>query len=127
VKERGRSQAHDIDPELAAALMPLVKLLLPVLRAELAPSPSGDVHAWVSQDRSPLGRKAHCKLARSGALEGARKVGRKWLAPAASIAAFIERNGCAPVQPATNSPPGDDDEVAQLADELGILILTPRR
>lgn len=123
MKQSSRSQPHDVDPQLATALMPLVKLLLPVLRAEFA-SPNGEVDTWVSQDRSPLGRKAHCRLARSGALQGARKVGRKWLVPTASVAAFIEGHGYAPGNAEKDAPLNDD--VALLADKLGISLLTSR-
>ncbi len=124
MNRRSRSQPHDVDPQLATALMPLVKLLLPALRAELASSPRGESDTWVSQDRSPLGRKAHCRLARSGALQGARKVGRKWFVPAASVAAFIEGHGNAAGNAEKDAP--SDDHVALLADKLGISLLMPR-
>lgn len=38
-----------------------------------------DPAEWIDQTRSPLGRRKHCRLARTGKLVGARKDGRQWL------------------------------------------------
>lgn len=62
----------------------------------------------VDQARSPLGRRRHCQLVRSGAIPG-RKVGRRWLARRADVEAFITKEGEGPV------PAPDPDEEADNA------------
>lgn len=47
---------------------------------------------YYSQDNSPLGRKRHCRLARSGALK-ARRVGREWLVKRGDVEAYLESHG----------------------------------
>jgi hypothetical protein len=45
--------------------------------------------AWVSQEDSPLGKVRHCRLCRSGKLQG-RRVGRLWLVRRSELDTFIE-------------------------------------
>lgn len=50
-----------------------------------------DPNAWVDQVKSPLGRRRHCRLARTGALVGARKVSGQWLVRRRELDRYIER------------------------------------
>lgn len=63
----------------------------------------------VDQAHSPLGRRRHCQLVKSGAIPG-RKVGRRWLATRADIEAFILQDG---QQDTDRTDPEDqaDDEI----------------
>jgi hypothetical protein len=127
-----------LHPTLATALAPIVALLAPLLRAELARAPAGEqggetseAGAWVDQKTSPLGRRAHCRACRTGAVNGARLVGRRWLARRADVDAYIEAHGGAPSGP--NDGPAIDDagEVteAEIAEELASVghTLAPKR
>ena len=70
-----------LDSRLASALAVFAQLLAPFLMAELGRAKdtgSSNDDGWLDQRSSPLGRRAHCTLARSGVLP-ARKVGRRWL------------------------------------------------
>lgn len=79
------------------------------LHEKLAKTEGSD---WVDQSTSPLGRRRHCALVRSGVIPG-RKHGRRFLARREDIEAFIEREG---------QPPGlqaEDDEDEQLLRRAG--------
>lgn len=93
------------DPTIGA-LLPLARLLAPLVAAELS---SGE--AWIDQHGSPLGRRRHCELARSGAFP-ARCVGRRWLARPADVDAYIgAQRGAArlDVRPANDAAPAADE------------------
>lgn len=66
---------------------------------------AGGADPWVSQSDSPLGRKLHCKLVRTGALEGS-KIGRQVLVRKSVLDRFIEAHK---VAPAARSQSADDD------------------
>lgn len=68
---------------------------------ELLTAPDPD--EWIDQDRSPLGRRSHCELARAGHLGGARKVAGKWLVRRRDLDAYIERQGAGAAAPAEAS------------------------
>jgi hypothetical protein len=53
---------------------------------------------WLDQAASPLGRRRHCELARSGGLAGARKVNGRWLVRRREIDAYIESHARVPAQ-----------------------------
>lgn len=55
-----------------------------------------DPDEWVGQDESPLGRRRHRELAKSGKLAGARKLGATWLVRRREIDAYIDSTGTAP-------------------------------
>jgi hypothetical protein len=79
--------------------------LTAVRRLVSEPSPE----EWVDQHSSPLGRRAHCELARRGRLPSAHKVRGRWLVRRTDIDAFIEAHARAPSQ----SEP-DAREVAEI-------------
>lgn len=93
--------------ELAALemLRPLVRLLAPLLRDELRlPGPTTQAEEWLDQNRSPLGRRPHCKACRAGLIKGARRVGRHWYATRAAIDAYIRQGQGAEI-PLVSDPP----------------------
>lgn len=47
---------------------------------------------YYTQEDSPLGRRRHCRLARTGALK-ARRVGRDWLVRRGDVEAYLESHG----------------------------------
>ncbi|WP_438014897.1 helix-turn-helix domain-containing protein [Sorangium sp. So ce315] len=97
-----------------------------LVKAELHAA-KGDGDPWVSQEDSPLGRREHCKLARSGALPG-RKVGKRWLVRRSELDAYIEAHGATP-KPAEAEPAGDQDEPTadDVLHELGLERVRGRR
>ena len=100
---------NQTEATIAAALLPLARLLAPFVAAELAGSDGED---WIDQHASPLGRRRHCELARSDAFP-ARRVGRRWLARRADVDAYIEaqRTGAAlDVRPANDRDALDEDD-----------------
>lgn len=100
-----------VHPELAAALTPLLRFLAPLLRAEMARTAEDEQGAgeWLDQARSPLGRRAHCRACRTGAVKGARLVNRRWLARRADLDAFIHEHGRGPGAP-SREPANDTRE-----------------
>lgn len=94
---------------MVAALLPLARLLAPFVAAELAAN-AGDT--WIDQRTSPLGRRAHRELAKSGAFP-ASKVGRYWRARRADVDAYIEaqRTGASlDARPANDCDAPDEDD-----------------
>lgn len=81
-----------------------------VLRDELARVAHED--DWIDQGHSPLGRKLHCALWRSGVLPG-RKLHRKVLVRRRDLDAYVEQYGATPA----NAEPdvSADNEAAVLA------------
>jgi len=77
----------------------LARILAPHVARELAAhAAAGDGNPpgrWYDQRSSPLGRRAHNEACRSGRL-AARKVGRRWLARAEDVEAYIEKHGATP-------------------------------
>lgn len=103
--------APTVPPALARALADWHRSTAAVLAA-LASTATGRAEdagdPWLDQRQSPLGTRAHCRACSSGRIEGARFVGRKWLAKASAIDAYITAHG----RPATraSSPPANDVE-----------------
>ena len=99
-------------PAIRAALAPLVELLLPVLREALAGELAAELRGageWIDQEASPLGRRAHCRACASGALPGARKVGRRWMVQRSAVDAYIAAHGRpAEAPPTVASSPAND-------------------
>jgi hypothetical protein len=65
-----------------------------------------DPEEWVDQAHSPLGRRRHCELARSGILATARKVNGRWQVRRKDLDQYIERH------PSSSKAPSPDDESA---------------
>lgn len=108
---RRRTGAIPADPAvMTSVLAQFARLFVPFVLAELRANTIGDPgDTWIDQTRSPLGRRLHCALARSGALP-ARKMGRRWLVRVADVDAFIVANGRA-AEPAIAAE--DDDPSAE--------------
>lgn len=66
---------------------------------------------WVDQYKSPLGKRRHLDLVRTGKLQG-RKLGRRVLVRRVDLNAHIEREGLARGRPA------DEQDVVDVVDEL---------
>ena len=98
-----------------ARLVPfLARRVTRELRAERT---EGDADPWVDQVASPLGRRAHCRACREGRIEGARKVGKRWLVRRSALDAHVQAIGRAPHiedgAPASGIPGHDSDEPTQ--------------
>ena len=65
-----------------------------LVRDELAREDRGD--DWIDQIRSPLGRRTHCMLVRTGTVPGVR-VHRRVLIRRRDLDAYIERHRAVPV------------------------------
>lgn len=106
-------------PELVRALHALVVLLAPMVAKELRSKATEDDTAdpWVDQTGSPLGRRAHCRACSAGKIEGARKVGKKWLSRRSALDAYVQAHGRAPVEHAAEHDTGEPTE-ADVAAEL---------
>jgi len=91
----------------AAALDALADALLPRLRARLA----AEAHAGELVDvvaTIPAPKRALQRACRTGAIVGATRVGRRWLAPRASVDAWLRAIGPRPVAKA-----GDEGDALQ--------------
>lgn len=98
-----------------AVLRHLARALLPFIQDELKTTLPPSEPAYYSQHDSPLGRRRHLALVRSGQLEG-KKVGRLVLVPRKLVHAFIESHRLPPLQ-----------ERAAVDDPLSDWDLTSRR
>lgn len=96
----GKSIAHSAEPALVA----LAAVLAPMVARELQAMASAAASAddWIDQRSSPLGRRRHNELCRSGVLAGARKVGHAWKVRRSVVDAWIEAHS--PAAPAPASP-----------------------
>lgn len=108
---RGTANVYALDdiPEPLRGALRTVALLLASLAREELPSVTGD--DWIDQRTSPLGRRRHRELAKSGAFPAFFE-GRRWLARRADVDAYIEgKRWTAPLEgrPA-NDARGADDE-----------------
>lgn len=103
----------------AAALRTLATGLELALRGvrELLEAPDPD--EWVEQERSPLGQRRHCELARDGKFPSARKRDGHWYVRRRELDAYIE--GGTPPEPRES-----DSEAAEMAEILGFRA-PPRR
>ncbi len=113
------------EAEATRVVRELVRLLAPLLAAELSTTMEGD--PWIDQYASPLGKRLHCELARSHAFD-ARRVGRRWLARRSALDAYIlaQRPAALPAPPPANdlSPEGDNDRgVCAVLAEVGLVAL----
>lgn len=101
------------DP-VTAALRPLAKLLLPLLREELAAEQAAapEPDTWVDQTSSPLGRRAHCRACKAGEIEGAHKLGKRWLARRSAVDSYVVKYGIVPgtAGEPEEEPAADPDE-----------------
>lgn len=109
---------------LRALLVLLAPLLAPMVARELrGRTTEDDADPWVDQACSPLGRRAHCRACAAGKIEGARKVGKRWLARRSALDAYVQAHGRAPRvedAPASGVRERDTDEPteAEIAAEL---------
>jgi len=114
-----RERKSPVSLALAHAIADWQQATARVLAALAAPREDAS-DPWLDQRTSPLGTRAHCRACASGAVKGARKVGRKWLARASAIDAYITAHG----RPATraSSPPANDveQELLPVDDEAAI-------
>lgn len=89
--------------ELQRALQPLAVWLAPMLAPLVAKelrAQTGDADdPWVDQDHSPLGRRTHCRVCKEGKLDGARKLGKKWLVRRTILDAYVQTKGSAAPEP----------------------------
>lgn len=99
---------------LARALADWQQATARVLAALAAPREDTS-DPWLDQRTSPLGGRLHCRACSSGDVACARKVGRKWLARASAIDAYITAHGRPASSPA--SPPANDVERELLPDD----------
>jgi hypothetical protein len=101
----GTDAGGDALRALAVALVPILQELLQVERtgAELV-----EVAAVV-----PLPRRAVCRACREGRVEGARRVGRRWLAARSAVDEWVRSCGPRVVPPADDR--ADDEVEAMLA------------
>lgn len=76
---------------------------------------AGDTPGVVDQHSSPLGRRKHIAAIRSGELRG-RQVGRRWLASAEDVQAFISHSDAEPKEPKRPK----DETPEDIARRLGI-------
>jgi len=88
----------------AQVLRMIAELLAPYLRDKLGREPGPDP-VFYSQHDSPLGRRRHLELVRSGVLAG-HKVGRRVLVRREAIHAYIEAQ-----QPGSLRPASEDQDV----------------
>ena len=113
---------------MTSALVMLARLFVPFVMAELrANTDSEPAETWIDQTCSPLGRRLHCALARSGALS-ARKVGRRWLVRGADVSAYILEHGRAvQLSPAEQGGPAESDDAAirKLLASCGETVVAP--
>jgi hypothetical protein len=105
----------------AVALDALARALAPRVAELLASARTGaqlvDVVASV-----PAPKRSVMAACRAGKIEGARRVGRRWLASRASIDAWVRSCGARPVAPADADDGGDG-----LAATRAALLAAPRR
>ncbi len=83
-----------------------LELALVSVRALLSEPDPDD---WVDQDASPIGRRRHCELARSGKFPSARKVNGHWLVRRREIDGFVEGHAVT-----SNSEKSEADEIAEV-------------
>jgi len=112
---RRQSGATTADPALmTTVLVQFARLFVPFVLAELRANTSSDPgDTWIDQTRSPLGRRLHCALARSGALP-ARKMGRRWLVRVADVDAYIEAHGRAAEPASAEEDPAPESDAAAI-------------
>ncbi|MEZ4293992.1 MAG: hypothetical protein R3B70_03365 [Polyangiaceae bacterium] len=131
-KAGGREASAD---RIAGAFMTIFREtgMLDMLAAEMdrrrvqAGDAGGD--DWIDQRTSPLGRRRHNELCRSGELGGARKVGRSWKVRRSVLNAWIEAHE-APATPLhidRSSPPiAEYDPAVEAALERANLVRVRR-
>ena len=73
-----------------------------------------DPEDWMSQKDSPLGRRRHCQLARSGESPSARKVDGLWQVRRREIDEYIERHP----SPSTKAAAEAKEEAEMIAEAL---------
>jgi excisionase family DNA binding protein len=116
------ADAHDLPPaarkEMAArALISAVETFVHVVERDASPCDE-----WISQYDSPLGRRAHLKAVRAGALPGV-KVGRRILVRRSDVDQYLQSHVARPralVSPAKTETRDVHDTAAALLTELGL-------
>jgi hypothetical protein len=68
-----------------------------------------DPDDWVDQEQSPIGRRRHCELSRTGKFPSARKVNGHWLVRRRELDAFVEGHAMA-----SSSEKSEADEMAEV-------------
>jgi excisionase family DNA binding protein len=103
-------------PELAAALRPLARLLVPLIREELTKDRAADDR--IPHGRSPLGRRRTLRLIRTGQLP-AEHVGRTYYVKRADLDAYMRAHAVPRAAPSPDdSPEGEDDGFDAFLDDL---------
>lgn len=105
---------------LSGAFQPFLRELSRLVTPQASEEEEGD--GWIPHTRSSLGARRTRELARRGAFPGAKKVGRKWLVPRAELAAYIEREGVAPLGN-DNADEGANEDVRALAADMGYALV----
>lgn len=115
-----------VPPELVATLASAISALVDArveqrLAAFKAAAGAGAEPDFYDGRTSPLGRRRHDQLARSGELgPDARKVGRRWLVPAPAVRAFIAAGKTPACAPRPAPAPALDDDLDALIEECGL-------
>jgi len=104
--------------EALEAMVHGLDVMLHGLRQLLA---EGNPDDWVNQTASPLGRRRHCVLAKSGAFPSARKVNGMWQVRRKDIDAYIEGH------PSPLTPSADEEDEVKAAAEIQAFRARPRR
>lgn len=105
-KPKGTTVTVEVPPGARVVVEPI-----PVESKPAEPVKPAMVDAdWIDQTRSPLGKRKHMALCKTGKFPSAKKVGKKWLVRRAEIDGYIEGN-----QPQTDDP----DEIDRIMTKLG--------
>jgi hypothetical protein len=126
-----RAHTEDAIARTVAELAPvLAKLVRVMVREELAAAAGGEADPWVKHTDWPCAsRRAACSLARSGDLEGVRRVGAGrgslFLVRRSVLDAWIERE----TTKTSGAPPADDFAAAMARSGLrpGTAKASPKR
>jgi len=111
-------QSAATTPAVAPVSDPLLTALDAHVRALVAVEVErllADLRDWIDQSRSPLGRKAHLALAKTGKVK-ASKIGKQVLIWRADLNAHIAAH---PVKIRLAEPDNEEDEIGRLLKESG--------
>lgn len=99
--------AHELPPEVIAALATLLRYARSIMREAIETSPNGNGGGFYDANTAPMGRTAFLRLAREGAFK-ATKVGRKVLARKDEVDAWIESRATIAPHRSTRDAPASD-------------------